>query len=130
MGTIRRRYHLLLGHHLAIVLLWALVYILPSPFDASVFAVLLLLHLALPLSSAWVSRRRHPREALLLGPGLPVALYTIVLLTVLTRLDWGNPESTWLTLVLLVLGAASITLYAGYSLAVFSFARRLFERKR
>ncbi len=129
MGKIPRRYRLLLAHHLAMLFLWAASFVLPSPFAASVFAVLVLLHLALPVSSAWVARRRT-REAMLLGPGVPVALYALVLLKVLIGLHWGNPEDYWLTLMLVILAAAALALYAGYSMAAFSYAHRLFNRKR
>ena len=80
-------------------------------------------HLVAPVWAAKMPREQRVR-AVLLGPGLLIALESVLLVVAWLVLAGGNPEDAWLSFYLLIIATVAVALYAVYCLIAYEIVVR------
>jgi len=110
-----------LAPHIATVLgLLGLLGGLPEPLA---LGLILGGHIVAPIWAAKAPREQRVR-AVLLGPGLLIALESLVIVVAWLLLASGNPEDTWISFYLLIIATVAVALYGVYCLIAYEVVVR------
>lgn len=81
-------------------------------------------HLLAPIWAARMAPRARRSRAFLVGPGTIIAVHALLIAIAWIVLLGGFPEDTWISLMLVMIWAAALAVYAVYCAIAFALASR------